>query len=1087
MEGKPLREVTIKIGLERLDMQEGITVEALLDSGATGLVMSSEFARKKGFKLKKLERPMQVRNVDGSFNREGLIENTVEVNVYYKGHVERTEIDVIGGQKWGVILGMPWLEHHNPEIDWKTGEVKITRCPEECGRQWRPVQGKLGWEKQKEEEAKEEAEKRKDEKEKKKKQKKGKTVEVRKVAEEWEIWDEEEEVTKSEEEAKKLVPEKFHRWIKVFGKKQSERMSTRKLWDHAIDVKEGFMPRKGKVYPLLREEREEVREFVKVIGPEGIKMEKEKVKGVLEWPTPKCVKDIQKFLGLANYYCWFIEGFATVARPLHDLVKRDKKWEWTEREENAFKELKERFTKEPVLVAPDIDKKMRMEVDALDYAMEGVLSMECEDGLWRPVAFLSKSLNETERNYEIHDKEMLAIIRGLEAWRHLLEGAQYKFEIWTDHKNLEYFMKVQKLNRRQARWALYLSRFDFTLKHVAGSKMGKADGLSRRADWKVGTDKDNENQLFIKDQWICSMYEVVVEGPEVGLVEKIRKARSKNEDVVKIVEEMKKAGVRELRGNEWKIEGDLVLKEEKIYVPKDEKLRGEVIRLHYDVPAAGHGGRWKTVELVTRNYWWPGVTRDVGKYVEGCDLCQRIKNRTEEPAGKLKLSEVPQKMWSHLTVDFITKLPVVAGKDAILVVCDRLSKMTHFVATTEGTSVEGLARLFRDNIWKLHGLPESVVSNRGPQFAAELTKELNRMLWIKTKLSTAFHPQTDGQTERMNQELEQYLWFFVEHRQKDWPEWLAAAEFAVNNKVHMATKVSPFMANYGKELRMGGDIRRKGKVESATAFVERMKKVQEEAEAALRKTQEEMKRYADRGRKETEVWKKRDRVLLSTKDLVFKERPSKKLTERYVGPYVIEEVVSSNAVKLRLPSSMRIHPVINVSRIVRYKEQVKGQKKEEGKPVEVEGVEEWEVEKILNKKKIRGVEKYLIRWKGFTAEGDTWERKENLKNAEELIKEFERGEVVVRQEVEEEGEYKRMELLGKYTAKLLYGWDDRKFEEEYLNKLEKNWKKWKGDRQINESEYLERIEERMEEKNKKMRGRDWRTGHFSGGEILRGK
>ena len=248
----------IKIGLERLDMQEGITVEALLDSGTTGLVMSLEFARKKGFKLKKLERPMQVRNVDGSFNREGPIENMVEVNVYYKEHVERTEINVIGEQKWGVILGMPWLECYNPEIDWKTGEVKMTRCLEECGRQWRPVQGKSGWEKQTEEEAKEEMEKKKEKKEKKKKQKKWRTVEVRKITEEWEIWDEEEEAAKLEVEARKLVPEKFHQWIKVFGKKQSERMPTRKLWDHAIEVKEGFVPRKGKVYPLLREEREEV-------------------------------------------------------------------------------------------------------------------------------------------------------------------------------------------------------------------------------------------------------------------------------------------------------------------------------------------------------------------------------------------------------------------------------------------------------------------------------------------------------------------------------------------------------------------------------------------------------------------------------------------------------------------------------------------------------------------------------------------------------------------------------------------------------------------------------------------------------------
>jgi len=277
--------------------------------------------------------------------------------------------------------------------------------------------------------------------------------------------------------------------------------------------------------------------------------------------------------------------------------------------------------------------------------------------------------------------------------------------------------------------------------------MGKVDGLSKRADWKVEVDRDNENQVFIKDNWIHNMQKVVVEGPEVDIVEKIKKARSKDEEIVRVVEEMKKAGVKELRGNEWQIEEDLVLKERKVYVPKDKELRAEVIQLHHDVPAVEHGGRWKIVELVTRNYWWPGVTRDVERYVEGCDLCQRMKNRTEELAGKLKLSEVSKKLWSYLTVDFIMKLLVVAGKDAILVVCDRLSKMTHFVAIIEETSAEGLARLFRDNMWKLHRLPESVMSDRGPQFAAELTKELNRMLEIKTKLSTMFHLQTDGQTE----------------------------------------------------------------------------------------------------------------------------------------------------------------------------------------------------------------------------------------------------------------------------------------------------------------------------------------------------
>ena len=179
-----------------------------------------------------------------------------------------------------------------------------------------------------------------------------------------------------------------------------------------------------------------------------------------------------------------------------------------------------------------------------------------------------------------------------------------------------------------------------------------------------------------------------------------------------------------------------MLKKEKVYVLKDEELRAEIIWIHYNVLAAGYRDLWKTTELVTRNYWWPGVIRDV----EGCDMCQQMKNRTEEIAGKLKLSEVLEKPWTHLIVDFITKLPIVARKNVTLVVCNRLSKMVYFVVTIEGTSAEGLARLFRDNVWKLHGLLESVVSDREPQFAVELMKELNRMLGIQTRLSTAFHP-----------------------------------------------------------------------------------------------------------------------------------------------------------------------------------------------------------------------------------------------------------------------------------------------------------------------------------------------------------
>ena len=217
-----------------------------------------------------------------------------------------------------------------------------------------------------------------------------------------------------------------------------------------------------------------------VIGSNRIEIEKKKVDRMLSWPELKNVKDVRKFLGLANYYKRFIKDFAQITRPMNILTRNDVKWQWEKKQQQAFDELKGIFTTRLVLVAPDLDKEFRVKANALNYATRGVLSIKCSDELQRPVVFISKSLSNIERNYEIHNKEILAVVRCLEVQRHFLEGMTIKFEIWTDHKNLEYFIKAQKLNRRQARQALYLSRFDFTLKHVLGSRMEKTNSLSRR-------------------------------------------------------------------------------------------------------------------------------------------------------------------------------------------------------------------------------------------------------------------------------------------------------------------------------------------------------------------------------------------------------------------------------------------------------------------------------------------------------------------------------------------------------------------------------------------------------------------------------
>ena len=292
----------------------------------------------------------------------------------------------------------------------------------------------------------------------------------------------------------------------------------------------------------------------------------------------------------------------------------------------------------------------------------------------------------------------------------------------------------------------------------------------------------------------------------------------------------------------------------------------------------------------------------------------------------------------------------------------------------------------------MYRLPESIISDKGVQFVVGMMKELNNLLEIQTKLSTAYHPQTDRQTERINQELEQYLRVFIDHRQEQWPDSLGMAEFVYNNKIHMATKISPFKANYGQDPRMGFEGRRKEKYKAAGKFVKRIKKIQKEAKAVLGKAQEEMKKFTNRKQGEREEYRIEDLVLLSMKDLKWqmKGRRSEKLTEHFVGPYKVKGVVSSNAIELKLPKSIKIYSVVNVSRVQLYKPQVEGQKKIPLKPVIIEGEEEFEIEKILNKRTVKGKEKFLVRWKGYIAEEDTWKNRENLKNTKELVKEFER-------------------------------------------------------------------------------------------------
>jgi len=403
--------------------------------------------------------------------------------------------------------------------------------------------------------------------------------------------------------------------------------------------------------------------------------------------------------------------------------------------------LKGSVTSAPVLISPDPTKPFRIEADSSDFATGAVLSqISSEDEKWHPVAFLSKSLSPVEWNYEIHDKEMLAIIRALQEWRHFIEGAEHQCEIWTDHKNLEYFMMAKQLNWRQAQWLLYLSRFDFALHHKPGKSMGKPDALSRRSDHGTGTDDNSDIVLLTPKLFVVRALEgLQFTGPEQDILRDIRQGtkQPKEEPVARAAQELRKSSTRSLRSMEWSEHDGLLYYRGSIYVPDTSDLRRRIVSLCHDTKVAGHPGRFKTLELVSRSYWWPNMSRYVGMYVSHCDLCLRTKIQRRLLTRELQPLPIPEERWDVISVDFISELPELGGYDSIMVAVDSAGKHSHFIETVTTVTATGVANLYLRNVWKLHGLPRKVISNRGPQFVAAFMKELYQLLEIEAATSTA--------------------------------------------------------------------------------------------------------------------------------------------------------------------------------------------------------------------------------------------------------------------------------------------------------------------------------------------------------------
>jgi hypothetical protein len=637
---------------------------------------------------------------------------------------------------------------------------------------------------------------------------------------------------------------------------------------------------------------------------------------VKDWPTPWKLKEVQEFTGFLNFYRRFIPNFSRVARPLYNLTKKDERFECTEKRQEAFDKLKDLISSAPILSQARDHRRFRIEADACDYATGAVLLQE-HDGVYHPIAFLSKSLNKVERNYQVHDREMLAIIRALTEWRHYVIGKE--FDIWSDHKNLSWFMTKQNLNRRQARWGAELAEYHFNLHYRKGPTMGQADGLSRRADLKGEIEHDNTDQILLpahKFTNLRALNGTLIHSQGDDFVRQIRESHDEyDKKTIVALEEAANSKIDKARDMAiWKKEDGIITRNGLVVVPRNRELRRKIIATCHDGPIAGHPGRLCTRELVQADYWWPGMIWDINRYVDGCPICPKVKPVREKPIGELKPTEIPKELWEIISVDFVGELPESSGKNVIMNVVDRHSKLLYSGACNTNISVEGAARLFLETAWKYEGLPRQIISDRGPQFAAAFTKELNRLLRIKGSSTTAYHPQSDGQTERVNQEMEIYLRIFINHYQNDWTQWLPLATFSWNARINPTTHLSPFAAAHGRQLRMGMEPTRKHsdeRLQNANDMVEKMKEVKQETESALRAAADDMKRFYDAKRRPDE-FEVGDEVWLNAKDLTT-ERPSKKLDYKRLGPFPIVRKVSELAYELKLPRSFKIHPVISAS------------------------------------------------------------------------------------------------------------------------------------------------------------------------------